>query len=167
MKHLILCIMLPLSLLYGCASTGTISTDLLEKSAAVDTAISTLQSQQVESAQAAQAVSDTSESIKQIAGKINNLELAEQVNKLNEQTNKLLKSQRVERDKTATVQTVYTTIKTNAGTTLIDNSKQINKLTAQIAIYKKWIWRLGITLAILILLITLYIVLRIRGLIPF
>jgi hypothetical protein len=151
----------------GCATTGTIAPELIEQSASVDTAISQLQGQQAESAQAAQAVSDTAENIQQTAAKINDPELTTQVNRLNEQTKKLLDSQNAERNETATMQTAYTTVKTKAGTTIVDNSKQINKLTAQLAVYKKWVWRLGITLAVLVLLIILYIVLKITGRLSF
>jgi Fe2+ transport system protein B len=156
------------SLLFnGCATTGTITPKLVEQSAAVDTAISQLQGQQAESAQAAQAVSDTAESIKQTAGKINNPELTAQVNRLNEQTNKLLESQQAERGKTAQVQTNYTDIKNTAGTTLTNQSAQINKLTAQLKLSVTRNWRLGISLAVIIILIVLSIVLKIMGKLPF
>jgi hypothetical protein len=152
-----------LSLLQGCATTGTLTPELIKQSAAVDTALSQLQGQQTESAQAAQAVSDTAESIQQTAGKINNPELTAQIQKLNKQAKILLDSQQAERDKTAQVQTNNATVKTAAGTVLINQSAQ----TALLALYKKWIWRLGITLAALVLLIVLYIVLKITGKLPF
>ena len=154
-------------LLGGCTTTGSVPTEIITKSAAVDTTLSQLQGQQAESAQAAQAVSDMAETIQQTAGKINNPELTAQVNKLSEQTKTLLESQKAERGKTAQVQTNYTDIKTTAGITLTNQSKQINKLTALLVIYRKWIWRLGISLVVLVLLIILYVVLKIMGKLPF
>jgi hypothetical protein len=157
-----------ITVLFGaCATTGSIAPQLIEQSAAVDTAISQLQEQQAESAQSAQAVSDTAESIQQTAEKINSPELTAQVKRLDEQTNKLLESLQTERDKTAVIQTAHTTVKTTAGITLVNDSAKLNKLTALLAIYKKWIRRLCITLAVLVLFIILYIVLKITGRLSF
>lgn len=153
--------------LEGCATTGTIAPEIVEQSAAVDTSISLLQTQQATSAETAALVSATTDTLEQTAKDIKNDKLSGQVATLKTQVTTLTASLKTEREKTTQIQSDYSTLKVSSGTELVNQSTQINKLTAQLAIYKKWIWRLGITLAVLILFITLYIILRIRGLIPF
>jgi hypothetical protein len=135
----------------GCATTGSITPQIIGQSAAVDTAVSQLQGQQAESARAAQSVSDTAESIMQTSDKINNPELSERVKKLNDQTKALLNSQQAEREKAAKVQTTYTTVKTSAGTELVTESARINTLTSQLKLSHKWNWILGVILGIILL----------------
>jgi hypothetical protein len=150
-------------LLGGCATTGSVPADIITKSAAVDTAISQLQTQQAESAGTAQVIRSTTENLKQTAEKINNPELTEQVDKLDVQTKTLIENQKAERNKTAQVQTDYTEVKTTAGKVLTDQSGQINKLSAQLKVSLKWNWRLGITLACVSILIIIYTVAKIRS----
>ena len=72
-----LCIMLE-----GCTTTGTIAPEIIQQSAAVDTSISELQTQQATSAQAAQAINDTTDEIEQTAKEIKNDKLSEQASNL-------------------------------------------------------------------------------------
>ena len=137
--------------LEGCASTGSIPTQIVEQSAEVDTSISQLQTQQTDSSAAVQAVSDTADAIEQTAATVKNDTLTKQITTLKTQVKTLSGSLAAERSTTAEISEEYNNLKVTAGTSLVNASVQINKLTAQVKLARKWVWILGGTLAALLL----------------
>jgi hypothetical protein len=140
------------ALMQGCATTGTISPEIIEQSAVVDTSISGLQSQQSTSAESIQAVTDTTDAIEQTAVTVDNPVLTKQVATLKIQVKTLSDSLKAERDKTSQIQSDYSTYKVSSGTTIADQSSLLIKKDAQIASKNKWIAVLAIILFVHLLL---------------
>ena len=138
-------------MLEGCATTGTIAPEIIQQSAAVDTSISELQTQQATSAQAAQAINDTTDEIEQTAKEIKNDKLSEQASNLKIQVKSLNDSLTTERNKTAQIQSEYSSLKVSSGTEIVNQSTKINKLTAQLKLSHKWNWILGGIIVLFIL----------------
>jgi hypothetical protein len=139
------------ALMQGCATTGTIAPEIIEQSAAVDTSISQLQTQQAKSAEITQGISDTADNLQKIADSINNPELSAETKKLVDYKKELLDSQEKEQKGTASIQTTYTTVKTTAGTKLVNDSDELNKKNAQLKLSHKWNWVLAGVIIILLL----------------
>lgn len=135
----------------GCATTGTIAPEIIQQSAAVDTSISELQTQQATSAQTVQAVSDTTDEIEQTAKEIKNDKLSEQASNLKIQVKSLNDSLTTERNKTAQIQAEYSALKVSSGTEIVNQSTKINKLTAQLKLSHKWNLILGGIIVLFIL----------------
>jgi hypothetical protein len=139
------------TLMQGCATTGAVPAEIIQQSAAVDTSISDLQSQQATSSESVQAVSDTAAALEQTAVTVDNPVLTKQVATLKAQVKTLSSSLKAERDKTSQIQSDYSAYKVSSGTEITDQSSKLNKLTAKLALTHKWIWILAVTLAVLIL----------------
>jgi|GEM_PF-4518079 hypothetical protein len=139
-------------ILSGCATVqGVVPEQVITQSAAVDTSISQLQTQQAESAVTVEQVSATADSIETTASEIKNDKLTGQITTLKTQVKNLSGSLATERNKTAEIQKNYSDLKITSGIELINSSKQINKLTAQLKLSHKWNWILGGILIIMIL----------------
>lgn len=149
-------------LLTGCATTGTIAPAIIDQSAAVDTSVSQLQTQQTETAVITQSITDTAQSINVIASKINNTELTEKSDSLSKQVADLTASIKTERDKTTQIQENYTALKKTSGEELVNQSTKINKLTAQLKLAHKWIWILAGVIAVMLLSIAGYIFIKVK-----
>lgn len=149
--------------MFGCATfQGVVSEKTLIQSAAVDTSISQLQTQQAGSATAVEQVSATASAIETTAAGINNGKLSEQTATLKTQVNNLSGSLEKERNKTAEIEKNYSDLKVTSGTELINSSKQVNKLTAQIKLARKWIWILSGILALAAAVRVALIILKIK-----
>ena len=138
-------------MLEGCTTTGTIAPEIIQQSAAVDTSISELQTQQATSAQTAQAINDTTDEIEQTAKEIKNDKLSEQASNLKIQVKSLNDSLTEERTKTAQIQSEYSALKVSSGTEIVNQSTKINKLTAQLKLSHKWNLILGGIIVLFIL----------------
>ena len=143
-------------MLEGCTTTGTIAPEIIQQSAAVDTSISELQTQQATSAQAAQAINDTTDEIEQTAKEIKNDKLSEQASNLKIQVKSLNDSLTTERNKTAQIQSEYSALKVSSGTEIVNQSTKINKLTAQLKLSHKWNWILG-GIIVLFILVSVFV----------
>jgi alanyl-tRNA synthetase len=139
-----------LPVLQGCATTGTISPQLIEQSAAVDTSISRLQTQQATSAEVAAQVSATADALGQTAAEIKNDKISCQITTLKTQVKTLADSLKTEREKTAQIQTDYSTLKISSGTDLVNQSAQINQLSASLRLSHKWNWILVVIIALFV-----------------
>ena len=151
------CIYLPLlaiicALMQGCATTGTIPTELIDQSAQVDTSISQLQTQQAESAIAGQKISDSADNIQKIAEKINNPELTEETKKLLDSKKELLESQEKERSGSTSIQSSFGTVKTSSGKEIVKDSSTTINQQSQIKARNKAIVILSIIIFIHVLL---------------
>lgn len=113
----------------GCATTGSISPEIIQQSAEVDTAISQLQTAQSNSTAAIEQIDATQQDITSKAKIINDEGLTGLVEKQNEQIKKLKESKSDETKTTSTIQTTWSTVKVNGGTTTVNDSDKINKLT--------------------------------------
>ena len=151
----------------GCATTGSLTDDIVTKAAAVDTSLSQLQTQQTESAETTQALQDTTQNLNVTAERIKDPELTAQIKRLDVLAKKETDNRKAERTATAAAQVNYTDYKTTSGTALVNQSEQLNKLAAQLKVSVRWNRRLGIALSIIILLLVLGIVLKIAGKLPF
>jgi hypothetical protein len=130
--------------LEGCATMqGVIPEQVITQSAAVDSSISQLQTQQAESAVTVEQVSATADAIETTAAEIKNEKLTGQITTLKTQVKNLSGSLSEERNKTAEIQKKYSDLKVTSGTELINYSKQINKLSAQLKLSHKWNFILG------------------------
>jgi hypothetical protein len=147
-------------MLTGCATTGTIPSAIIEQSAAVDTSVSQLQTQQTETAVITQSITDTAQSINTIATKINNTELTEKSGNLSKQVADLTASITTERNKTTQIQENYTALKKTSGNELVNQSAKTNKLAAQLKLAHKWIWILAGVIVILLLAAAGYIFIK-------
>lgn len=134
----------------GCTTTGTIAPEIVEQSAAVDTSISQLQTQQATSAETVAQVSATTDALELTAKDIKNDKLSGQVATLKTQVKTLADSLNTEREKTAQIQADYTTLKITSGTDLVNQSMQINKLAASLRLSHKWNWILGVIIALFV-----------------
>jgi len=144
----------------GCATTGTIAPSVIDQSAAVDTSVSQLQTQQTETAVITQSITDTAQSISTIASKINNTELTEKSGNLSKQVADLTASITAERNKTTQIQENYTALKKASGNELVNQSTKINKMTAQLKLAHKWIWILAGVIIVLLLAAAGYIFIK-------
>jgi len=113
----------------GCATTGNISPEIIQQSAEVDTAISQLQTAQSNSTATIEQIDATQQGITAKAKIINDEELTGLVEKQNEQIKKLKESKSDETKTTSTIQTTWSTVKVSGGTTIVNDSEKINKLT--------------------------------------
>ena len=157
-----------ISLLFGgCATTGSLTDDIVTKAAAVDTSLSQLQAQQAESAGTTQALQDTAEDLNVTAERIKDPELTAQIKRLDVLAKQEADNRKAERAAAAAAQVNYTDYKTASGTALADQSGQINKLSARLKVSAAWNRRLGITLGVIVLLCILSIILKIMGKFPF
>jgi len=147
-------------MLEGCATTGTIAPEIIQQSTAVDTSISELQTQQVESAIAGQKISDSADNIQKIAEKINNPELTEETKKLLDSKKELLESQEKERSGSTSIQSSFGTVKTSSGKEIVKDSSTIIKQQSQIKARNKAIVILSIIIFIHVLLDAAVIVLK-------
>lgn len=149
----------------GCATTGSIPAEIVTQSAAIDTSISDLQDQQTTTVQAAEQITATADAIEQTAVVIKDDKLTGQVTTLKAQVKTLNDSLKSERDKVLKLQTQYTELKTSAGTSLYNQSTEIAKLTAQKKTAEAWVVRLAISLAITVVIIAAYILLKLKKII--
>src|SRR5574344_973603 len=167
MKKILALFCLVCFLFVGCATTGSVPSQITEQSAAVDTGISTLQGQQAESAATVQAVTDTTANVVTIAQTIGNDKLTAEVTKLQTQVGKLNDELTTERATTADIQQKYSALKITSGETIANQAGEITALTAQRNSARAWVWRLGIILAGVVLCTTAYVVLKIKKIISF
>lgn len=143
----VLCIMIE-----GCATVGNITPEIISQSAAVDTSISELQTQQATSAETAALVSTTTDALEQTAKEIGNDKLAGQVVTLKTQVKTLTDSLKTEREKTTQIQSDYSALKVSSGTELVNQSSKIIKQEQQIKVRNKWIAVLAVIIFIHLLL---------------
>jgi len=146
-------ILFAVSLLFqGCATTGSVPSEIITQSAAVDTSISELQTQQTTSAETVTQVSATTDAIEQTAKTINNDKLTGQVAELKTQVKTLTDSLKSERDKTTKIQSDYSTVKVSSGTEITNQSAKIIKQSTQIKARSKCIIILAVIIFIHLLL---------------
>ena len=137
------CIYLPLlaiicALMQGCATTGTLPAELIEQSAEVDTAVSQLQTAQSDTSVTIAQVTDTQEALA-IATKDSTPEVSALVKKQSAQIKKLAEQHTTEQKIASDgIQPAWSTYKINSGTTIVDQSAQMNKLKAQLKLANKW-----------------------------
>jgi len=148
-----------ISLLFGgCATTGSLTDDIVTKAAAVDTSLSQLQTQQAESAETTQALQDTAQNLNVTAERIKDPELTAQIKRLDVLAKQEADNRKAERTAAAAAQVNYTDYKTASGTALVKQSEQLNKLAAQLKVSVRWNWRLGIALAGVTLIIAFFFI---------
>jgi hypothetical protein len=136
----------------GCVTTGSVPSEIIAQSAAVDTSISQLQTQQATSAETVTQVSATTDVIEQTAKTLNDGKLTGQVATLKTQVKTLTDSLKIERDKTTKIQSDYSTVKVSSGTEITNQSGKIIKQAAQIKARSKCIIILAVILFIHLLL---------------
>ena len=148
----IACLFAMLLLFQGCATTGSVPSEIITQSAAVDTSISELQTQQATSAETVTQVSATTDTIEQTAKILNDDKLTGQVAELKTQVKTLTDSLKSERDKTTKIQSDYSAVKISSGTEITNQSTKIIKQAAQIKARSKCIIILAVILFIHLLL---------------
>lgn len=144
----------------GCATTGSITPKIIEQSAAVDTSISELQTQQTTTAEAMQSVTDTAESIDDVAKEIKNDKLTGLVTTLVSQVKTASGSHKTEISQTSNIQSDYSTVKVSSGTEITNQSAKIIKQNAQIVTKNKCIIILAVILFIHLLLDAAVLILK-------
>jgi hypothetical protein len=122
----------------GCATTGTLPAELIEQSAAVDTAVSQLQTAQSDTSVTIAQIADTQEALA-VVTKDSTPEVSALVKKQAEQINKLSEQHTAEQKITSDgIQSAWSAYKINSGTTIVDQSAQTNKRDAQLKLANKW-----------------------------
>jgi Flp pilus assembly pilin Flp len=136
----------------GCTTTGSVPTEIIAQSAAVDTGISQLQTQQAATVESLQSVTDTAQSINAEAKEIKNDKLSGLAATLVSQVKTASDSHKTEISQTSGIQTDYSTVKVSGGTAIAKQSAENIKQAQQIQSRTRCIIVLAVILFIHLLL---------------
>lgn len=144
-----------IALLTSCA---TVPQAVTEHESAVDTAVSELQTEQASSAVTAEQIHCTAEKLEQIAEPMHSEALSATVTELRAQSDALTAQLAAERATTAGIADKYEQVKNDYS----DMSVKYGAVVASSKVKTAWLWRLGVALAVTVIGIVGYIIIKIK-----